>query len=372
MARRTESVYDTDGIVVGINALPVSESSGTKAKNPKDCVAFKMPLADQSAETTVREVLWSPSAQGYLVPRIRFDPVTIGAAKIEFCTGHNARMIVTGGVGPGAKIVIRRSGDVIPKMDAVLKAVTPSLPPVGTWEWIGSATEAVHIRLLDGGDAMISAKIHHFLKTLDIPGSGPACAAALVAAGIHGPKSILDTSAAKLSEILGPKTGASLYTNLRSALAKTDEMTLMIASSTMPRGVGETKLKAIFAVEADPDRWTGALKPAGWTAESFSAFLKVFPTYKEWRKQIPLELKTNQTKPVSVTGETICMTGFRDAAMEENATAKGHAFVPSVTGKTTILLVPDGPVKESEKVKAARAKAIRILSRSEFMDLYLK
>jgi len=38
--RRQSSLYDTDGIVVGLNAAPKSESTVTKAKNPKDCVAF--------------------------------------------------------------------------------------------------------------------------------------------------------------------------------------------------------------------------------------------------------------------------------------------------------------------------------------------
>jgi DNA ligase (NAD+) len=375
--RRVKSIYDTDGIVVGLNTVPKSESTEAKAKNPKDCVAFKMALADQSAETTVREVLWSPSAQGYLVPRLRFDPVKIGSATIEFCTGHNARTIATHKIGPGAKIIIRRSGDVIPKLDSVLVATTPSFPPEHTWTWDGDASSAAHIKVVGLTDEMISAKLHYFLKTLEIPGAGPATANALVAAGLSSPAAVWNASAEKLSTTLGPKTGAALYANLRTVLKKVTEMQLMHASSMMPRGVGDTKLASIFAVQADPRLW-GALHPsqlAGWTSESFNGFLKEFPSYVAWRTKeigwIPYPILTAPTLSLAVSGETVCMTGFRDKELEEKATQKGHIFLPNLTSKVTILLVPDGALKESEKVKKARVTGVTILTRTEFIKQYL-
>jgi NAD-dependent DNA ligase len=371
--RRQISPYDTDGIVVGLDRPAVSESTAAKAKNPKDCVAFKMPLADQSAETTVRAVLWAPSAQGYIIPRLQFDPVKIGAATIEFCTGHNARLIHTSRLGPGARIVIRRSGDVIPKLDKVLLPAEPSFPESG-WSWDGDAATAVHIRSVGLTAAGSSAKLHYFLKTLEIPGAGPATATALVEAGILGPAALWAATPEALSKILGPKTGASLHANLRTVLAGVSELALMHASSVMPRGVGDTKLTSLFAAEPDPRRWSNLAPPAGWTADSFKSFLQEFPNYVEWRQQlkwIPYPImKAVAVKPVA-TGEVICVSGFRDAPMEAQATQKGHSFSPGLTGKVTILLVPDGPVKETEKVKAARAKGTKILSRSQFVAQYL-
>lgn len=380
--RRTQSPYDTDGIVVGLNAAPVSESTATKAKNPKDCVAFKMPLAEQSAETTVCEVLWAPSAQGYLIPRLRFDPIMIGAATIEFCTGHNARMIHSASLGPEAKVVIRRSGDVIPKLDKVLVAAAkPFFPPEGTWVWDGPEATASHIKAVGVSAESIKAKLHYFLKTLDIPGAGPATATALVEAKVTGPAALWALTAPELSRILGPKTGASLFANLRTRLATVNELTLMHASSTMPRGVGDTKLSSLFAAVADPRKWaTNMQPPAGWTDESFNAFLAEFPTYVAWRQKelnwipYPILAAASATVPSVghvMNGETVCMTGFRDKALEESATKRGHIFAPTFTGKVTILLVPDGPVKESEKVKAAQAKGTKILSRTQFIAQYL-
>jgi NAD-dependent DNA ligase len=370
ITRREVSDYDTDGLVIGFNKAPVSESTDTRARNPKDCVAFKMSLADQSAETTVQEVIWTPSAQGYIIPRLRFDPVVIGSATIEFCTAHNARTILQTKLGPGAKVVIRRSGDVIPKLDRVLTTATqPSFPPVGTWEWDGD----VHIKVVGEPVEVTVAKLHYFLKTLEIPGSGPATASALVAANIVGPATLWAATSDTLSKILGPKTGSMLYANLRTTFLKVTESDLMQASSTMPRGVGDTKLSALFKVESDPRNWQNVTAPEAWTTTSFQAFLQELPNYVSWRQKeihwIPypiLQAATNTKNQIPV-----CITGFRDKNLEQQAATKGYELVTNLTGKVTLLLVPDGEVKETEKIKTAREKGIRILSRSQFVAQYL-
>jgi hypothetical protein len=372
--RRATSPYDTDGIVVALAGLPVAPKE--RGKNPKDSVAFKMPLEEQSAETTVREVIWGASAQGYLIPKLQFDPVLIGSASIQFCTAHNAKTVAEKGLGAGARIVIRRSGDVIPKLDAVITAAPGggSFPGAGTYEWDATQT---HIRLKNAeGKDVLAAKLGHFLKSLELPGVGPATAGALVEAGITGPKALGAATAERLAEILGPKTGASLWKNYRDALEKVTEKGLMLASSQMPRGVGESKLAALFAVEADPRRWKGVSVPAGWTAASLEAFWPALETYETWRRselaEVPYPLGgavTAVPREAAPTAGLICMTGFRDKDVETYAKARGFAVAPTFTGKVTHLLVPDGtPLKESEKTKAARAKGIPILTRSAFLS----
>jgi NAD-dependent DNA ligase len=360
-ARRTLSRYDTDGIVVGLNAVPVRPPPG---KNPKDAVAFKMPLSDQSATTTVINVLWAPSAQGYLIPKLEFEPVTIGGATIRFCTAHNARTVLQNKLGAGSKVVIRRSGDVIPTLDSVITGTGAKLPE-GEWD----ATNT-HLKAMGDSDALTAAKLHYFLKTLKVPGAGPATAAALVGSGITGPAALWKATAKQLSEILGPKTGATLYDSIRAA--KPTEIDLMIASSMMPRSVGETKLNALHAVDPDVRVWDQLPPPAGWTADSLTAFKEILHTYKTWRitetPWIPYPVAAPAAPPaVCAAKGSICFSGFRDKALEESAQQKGFA-AGSLTARTTILAVPDGPVKESEKVKAARQKGIRILTRTQLVQ----
>jgi hypothetical protein len=262
---------------------------------------------------------------------------------------------------------------VIPKLDTVLEPATASFPADG-WVWDGDDATAVHIKAVGSSSAIVIARLHHFLKTLEIPGAGPASAKALQEAGIVGPATLLAASAEKLSAILGRKTGASLYTNVRSALHSATEMSLMQASSVMPRGVGDSKLSSLFAVQADPRKWSSVAAPEGWTEDSYRAFLTEFPNYVEWRLKelggIPYPIMTAAVS-LTIEGKLVCLTGFRDAELEKRAESRGYKLVTVFTKRVSILLVPDGPVKESEKVKAARAAAVPILSRSEFVAQYL-
>lgn len=369
--RRAASKYDTDGIVVGIDQVAAKSVS-----NPKDCVAFKMPVSDQSAVTTVEEVLWAPSAQGYLIPRIRIKPVQIGGAQIEFCTGHNARTIVDKGIGVGAQIKIRRSGDVIPTLDTVLVPVVASLPTNYKWEWAsGATTEATHIKLVGESADQKASQLHLFAKTIDIPGLGPANCKALVDAGITGPADLWAATSEALAKTLGPKTGATLHKNLREILLgpKLKELTLLVASNKMPRSVGETKLTALFGLEPDIMKWlTVSVVPHGWTEESFQAFQQTFPEYEVWRRRelhfLPYPLASNQVQAIPT--RSVCFTGFRDKALEARA-ATTFQIVTTVSSKLTVLVIPDGSNHESEKVKKARALSVEIIQCADFIKKYL-
>jgi hypothetical protein len=186
---------------------------------------------------------------------------------------------------------------------------------------------------------------------------------------------VLKATPAKLSELLGPKSGQTFHAGLKKAVAAASEIDFMIASSTMPRGVGETKLKAVFAVELDIMKWRLELAPKGWTTESFAAFMTELPKYVAWRRAelatvpFPLPLTTPQLIPETPSRGPICFSGFRDKALEERATSIGFT-VASLTSKTVALIVPDN-VSETVKVRAAKEKGIRVLTKSQFMTQYL-
>jgi NAD-dependent DNA ligase len=375
--RRTSSVYDTDGIVIGIDNIPYKApmtATQSAPKPPKDCVAFKMPVSDQSAITTVEEVLWAPSAQGYLIPRIRIKPVQIGGAVIEFCTGHNARTIVDKGIGCGAQIKIRRSGDVIPTLDQILIPATVTMPTKYEWEWVG--TDATHIKLVGNSTDQLASQLHLFAKTIDIPGLGPANCKALVDADITGPAILWSKTVDELSKILGPKTGATLYANLRTKLLSPalTELELLIASNKMPRGTGESKLKSLLITEPNIKNWpTLTVVPQGWIQESLQAFQKSFPEYETWRTNelhfipYPLKASSNSNDPL----KTVCFTGFRDKTLEEKIKST-FQVVATVSSKLNILVVPDDSNHESEKVKKARTLGtIEVLQCSDFIKKYI-
>ena len=377
--RRAKSDYETDGIVVGANTVTATATNEDPVRNPKDCVAFKMPVDDQFALTTVREVIWAPSAQGYLIPRLRFDPVRIGSATIEYCTAHNARTVVDRGLGPEARVKIRRSGDVIPTLDEVIFAATPSLPgDMSSWAWV-DGPQSTHICSKKVTTEQIVSQLLHFAKTHSIPGLGPANCKILAKAGIIGPRTLWNAPVATLAALLGPKVGETTYKSIRAQLAadKLTELALMVGSSLLPRGVGETKLRAMFAQYPDPSEWSrpDLEIPAGWTRESLTELQAEYPKYEAWRKGevfwIPYPLKATATV-IGQPSKSVCFSGFRDKELESRLKAHGFDVAANVTRSLNILVLPDGDAGQSEKAKkAAAVGTIAIMSRSEFVNKYM-
>lgn len=378
-ARRDISDYDIDGIVVGQNCVPEWHSWTGSLRNPKDQVAFKMVLSDQCAECTVVAVHWGLSYQGYYIPRLEIEPVRVGGAVITYVTGHNARNIVDKGIGKGARIRIRRSGDVIPTIDGVLVPVKPGLPEAHLWKWAGDPADAVHISTNEekASPELLESRLKHFAVVLEIDGLGPGLVKKLVAGGITTPRLLCSATAAALSDLVGKKTGVSIADGLKKAMSAMTEKRLMIASGTLPRGVGETRLDTLFAVQPDPRCWGSRLgRIDGWSEEGLASFLKVYPQYEAWRAaEFPVPaypilapVVAPLVAPVVFKG-LICFTGFRDAGLERRLLEAGYEVTDTVTKKTTVLVIPDAG-SESSKVDKAQKAQIPIKKVSEFVREY--
>lgn len=141
--RRKNSPYEIDGIIVWDNGESYEPNA---VGNPVRAFAFKMVMEDQKAETLVTSVEWNVSRTGVWKPVVIFEPVTIGGSRISRATGNNAAWLLDRGVGVGARIVLVRSGDVIPKILDVVNKVPPTslpMPPEGSWKWDANKTDIV-------------------------------------------------------------------------------------------------------------------------------------------------------------------------------------------------------------------------------------
>lgn len=373
-ARRIESEYSTDGIVIadasGISGVCV----GVEAKNPKDAIAFKVALDDQKAETVITSIEWNLSRQGMLIPTILIEPVTIGEANIGRLSGHNAALVHREKLGPGARIIVRRSGDVIPTLDTVLTRVEPSMPSQA-WSWDSNNTHAMATVNVGGHTKEAASKaLLHAFQVLEIDGVGPGLVDKLVESGLDTLKKCMD--ATDLSAA-GPGRGPKLLVALRSAVANASLMSLMIASNLLPRGVGERKLKLLFEVEADPAKWTfeSLCNVNGWGSIGIQDLLKLVPDVLTWCRQHKTlgpqaacrVAPVTPVAPVVVKGSVV-FTGVRDKDLEVRMAAAGWMMSDTLTKKTTVLVVADDG-KESGKTKKATEYGIRIMKISEFASL---
>ena len=378
--RRTTSRYAIDGVVVGVNCIPVFQTSNaTSVSNPKDCVAFKMVLADQCADTTIKAILWSASHQGYLIPRLQVDPVAVQDCQIEFLTGHNAKLLQEKKLGIGAKIRIRRSGDVIPTVDAVL---TPSenIPFPPKFAWDSTQTHILIPAEHQGSSVEVqSAKLLHFASTLDVANLGPGLIKKLVEGGFTNPKALRAMTPDQWQKTLGKGMGEKVRLSFEERMKAITELKLMIASSTLPRGTGETKLKALFAKEPDWMKWSMKVLAGvnSWSFVALEEFLTALEDYKKWRAEqfgtLVLDRSISPPPQVNATPPSIfvCFTGFRSQEFEVRCKAKNIEVQLAVNKQTTVLVVSDASNAESGKAKKARDMGARILERSQFEKEYL-
>lgn len=372
------SRYQIDGLVVAPNIPRVAQPRLRKgqALNPADCVAWKTRQVATTARTTVQSVDWNISMTGYLIPRVLFDPVILSGATISAATGLHGRWIFENKVGPGATIEIRRAGDVIPQIIAVI-APAPggaSMPQENGWQWMGAEETAVHIGPTAAMDptASLCARLCHALGELGAENVGPGIVAKLYAAGFKSLKAIYAASVSELAAQVEGVKGASaerIWNGLRAKQESWTEVMLMYASCTMPRGVGHSKLTPLLAMNPDPATWSAAAfkmsRPAGLSDKTIDEIVAAVPAYLAWRlSSAPATPAPSVQAQPAHTGKIIVFTGGRDKALEAALQAAGHQVADAITKKTTHIAYPDGPEPSSTKITKAREMGIAILSAS--------
>jgi DNA ligase (NAD+) len=126
-ALSAEVDYPLDGTVVGVTDERLKAHMGATSHHYRWQIAFKTKGA--TAVSTVRGVQWQVGRTGNVTPVMEIDPVSLSGATIRRVTAHHAGMIRDHRIGPGARIEVIRSGEVIPKLEAVVSpADTVDLP----------------------------------------------------------------------------------------------------------------------------------------------------------------------------------------------------------------------------------------------------
>ncbi len=112
-----------DGVVVKINDMGARELLGFTNKFPRWAIAYK--FAAKEATSILREVHWNVGRTGKVTPTAEFDPVDIEGVTIRRATLNNYDDILRKKVEIGARILLRRSNDVIPEIMGVLPSDGP-------------------------------------------------------------------------------------------------------------------------------------------------------------------------------------------------------------------------------------------------------
>ena len=382
MERRKTSPYDVDGIVV----FHEGEHKYVAGKNPTYGFGFKSLLTHTEAEVIVKEVEWNASKDGYLKPLLHFDPVVLAGASIQKATGFNAHYIENNTIGPGSRIVIIRSGDVIPHIVRVLTksaSGNPSFPNV-EYKWNDTHVDIV-LKNKEGAEDVIVKRMTYFAVTLGIKGVGVGVIERLYKHGVDSIKKLINVKAEQLIKMEGfqKKSAEKIVNEITEAIKKADCLTFMDASNLFGRTVGSTKLKLIVnkypnILEGEKPTEIELSKIEGIGPISIRSFIDGLPEFFDFMKDIGIDCnkKTiapkvliNATKP-SLKELIVVFTGIRDKDLEVEIEGRGGKIGSGVSSKTTVL-VAKNPEELTGKVKTANEFGIPIVTLETFKKKFI-
>ncbi|XGI84272.1 NAD-dependent DNA ligase LigA [Halorutilales archaeon Cl-col2-1] len=114
LERRDELNYDVDGVVAKVNDYSKRGELGVTSSHPRWAFAYKFPA--KTGETTVERIVVQVGRTGKLTPVALLEPVDVKGVTISRATLHNESQARQLGVSEGARVRIKRAGDVIPEV----------------------------------------------------------------------------------------------------------------------------------------------------------------------------------------------------------------------------------------------------------------
>ena len=379
--RRSKADYEIDGIIV----TSCENQERNQKDNPDYAFAFKDVLDDQMAKTIVETIEWNISKDGLIKPTLILKPVTIGGVEIKRATGNNAKFIVENVLGPGAEIEIIRSGDVIPKVQKIIKPAKSGKPdlPKGSWSWNDTNVDIRLDNYEKSSDVLIK-NIYYFFSKLDTKGLGEKNVEKMVEAGLDTIPKILAADQARFMTVEGfaEKSAQNLVDSIKIALTNVSLAKLMAASNKIGPGLGEERMKQILSVYPnimnDYKKWSKKefieklIEINGWEEKTSTLLVNNFDDfikfYNSIQKYVTLEqVKTKKLISGEFSGKTVVMTGFRDKSLQDKIESQGGKIGSSVSKNTDILIVKDQSVIDdpTEKVSKAVDLGIKIITKEK-------
>ena len=388
--------YDIDGVVYKVNDLVQQERLGSVSRAPRFALAHKFPA--QEAVTELLGINVQVGRTGALTPVARLEPVLVGGVTVTNATLHNEDEIGRKDVMIGDHVIVRRAGDVIPEVVAVVMQRRPStarnfiMPdhcPVCGARAVRLPGEAA--TRCTGGlfcPAQRKQALLHFVsrRAMDIEGLGDKLVEQLVDhAIVKTPADIYKLDMTLLSGL--DRMAKKSADNVVKAIEKSKDTTLARFIYALGiRNVGETTAKELAyyfgnleqLMTADEERLRQVPDIGPVVAQSIINFFsemhnrevieKLRATGVHWQEGVG----TKRTKTIEgrVSDKTFVLTGALPSLSREEVKERielaGGKVTGSVSKKTDYVIAGDDPGSKYDK---AIELGITILDEAQLLQL---
>jgi DNA ligase (NAD+) len=398
-ARRDQLPYEIDGVVYKINDYNQQNKLGFVARAPRWAIAHKYPAQEEL--TRVNAIDWQVGRTGAITPVARLEPVSVGGVTVSNATLHNMDELERKDVRVGDTVVIRRAGDVIPEVVAVVadrrpkglrKPRMPKACPVCGSDVDRPEGEAV--ARCSGGlycSAQRKEALKHFVsrRALDIEGLGSKLIDQLVDAGVvETPADLFDNSKVNEAALAALERMAEKSAqNLVAAIDASREVPLgRFLYALGIREVGEATAENIASYFGSFDK----LSAAADDTEALQEIDDVGPIvadhiaafFHEKHNRIVIEqllgkggiqLQQPAVSPAAniheFAGKTFVVTGTLEGMSRDEAKAAirnlGGKVTTSVSSKTDFLVAGANP---GSKLAKAKQLGITVLDEKSFLS----
>ncbi|MBS4827479.1 MAG: NAD-dependent DNA ligase LigA [Firmicutes bacterium] len=385
----------SDGLVLLLDDIAYGEALGRTAKFPRNAIAFKW--ADETAQTTLREIEWSASRTGLINPVAVFDPVELEGTTVSRASVHNVSIVKELQLGIGDTITVYKANMIIPQIaENLTRSGSLTIPcecPV--------CHEKTQIRQENDTETLIcpnpdcdAKKLKSFTlfvsrDAMNIDGLSEATLEKFLARGfLHTYADLfhLDRYKDEITQMDG--FGEKSFANLSDSIEKARHTTLarLIYSLGIPNiGIANAKmicreykndLKRLLNAPAEELAGIDGVGPV--IAGTFAAFFAEEKNKKALEAllaEVKPEQETFSEEALPLSGKSFVVTGslnhFENRnALKEKIEALGGKVTGSVTGKTVCLINNDN-TSNSSKNKKAQELGVSILTEEAFMEQYL-
>ena len=384
LEERESIPYEIDGVVFKVNDYDLQKRLGFISRAPRWAIAHKFPA--EEATTILEDIEFQVGRTGILTPVARLQPVIVGGVTVKNATLHNIDEIKRLGIEISDRVILRRAGDVIPKIIKVVEKYPESRPvqipkicPCGKADVIRVNTSDL---MCSGGfncDAIRKGQIVHFVsrKAFDIEGLGIEIINTFFKQGIlEDPSEIFKLENRKDDIIVLEGFGEKSFNNLIASINTSREIALhrFIYALGIPE-VGEStarnleshfeKFKAIFEASYDDLVEVKDIGPK--VAENIIQFFQnsliVEMVPKLLEEIILKELSKEDFKNMPLRGKQIVLTGklenYSRDELKEILISMGANVTSSVSSKTSLLIAGE---KAGSKLKKAESLGIDIIN----------